>query len=188
MPEFDFILNKDEQVEFMQFALSNGCQLIPGIHYDNSNYLVLKTIESFLLHFESSKFHLINEKYTLFPIEMRSFEKGGERVFYINERYGGPAIDFYSPNLIEGEKGLIGPGFIAFYPSYYTGKAKISAPDDLKSIYKLFVSFIKKRSKKISLTKRTFWIGNNTIELVKSGKRTLVSIGDFDLTEIAKGL
>jgi len=188
MGQLDFFLKKTEKIDFIEFAISKGCKIIPDINYSSDSYIVLETSKDFAECNETSQFFLINDKYTLFPMEMRPIEKNGLRVYYISQRQGGPAINFYSPNTIEDSNGMIGHGHIAYYPFYYTGPAQIKAPDDLKTIYNLFVSFIKKRSKRISLPKRSYWVGNSTIESIKEGKLGLVSSGDFDLTEIAKGL
>ena len=188
MAQLDFILNKDERNEFMKFAISVGCKIVPDIHYSTANYLVLETVADFLSYSGNSKFFLINERYSLFPLEVRWFEKDGERKFYVSQRYGGPAIDFYSPYIRETERGIMGHGFIAFDPSYYLGSARVTTSDDLKSIYASFVSFIKKRAKKISLLKRIYWVGNHTVELVKSGERTVASSGDFDMTGMVRAL
>ncbi len=188
MAQLDFILNKEEQVEFMQFAISIGCKIIPDMHYNSANYLTIETIDGFLRYFGGGKFFLINEIYSLFPLEMRWFEKEGERKFYITQRYGGPAIDFYSSSLIESTESRVGTGFIAFYSSYYTGSTTIAAPADLKLIYKLFSSFIKGRSKKISLAKRSYWVSNRVIELVQNGELSLMSSGGDDMIKIIRSL
>lgn len=180
MAQLDFFLCKDEKLELIEFCLENGCSLVPDFKYGTNIYTTLTSAAEYLDYYNKSLlFFIIHEDYTLYPLQMRAFEKDGMKKYFIDQRYGGPTIDFYSPSLAEIEDNRIGPGFVGIYPFYYHNDEKFIPPPAIKDVYKLISSFIKKRCTRVKLQKRYYWVGNRTIELLRDGKCKMV-----DFTEV----
>lgn len=183
--QIDFILSEKERKDVIQYALKNGCKIIPSCHYAIEKYRIIESIDQYLKHSqEVPLLFFINDKYSVYPLEMDFFQKDKEKTWFIKQRYGGPTIDFYSPVIGEKTEKTIGPGFIGVYEYYYHGNSKISPNTELINLFKAFMSYIKSISKPIALSNRTYWLGNYTAEQVISGNLKLQPISGIELANL----
>jgi hypothetical protein len=93
---------------------------------------------------------LFHKQFILILPEMDSVEKNNGVNYYIKQRCGGPTIDVYTPII------------------------------ELKTMYKTLGDYIKKKSKRIQIEKRTYWIGKKTIALAKKGEFSFLQIGSYN--------
>lgn len=56
--------------------------------------------------------------------------------------------------------------------------------DELKKAYNLLTSYIRKKSTKVKIDKKIYWIGVNTIQRVKEGTLEFVEMDGFDWAAI----
>lgn len=185
MGQVDFIFAKDEKLLLAQQIFKSGMVMIPDLKYETEEY---KTIVSIT---EYEKFLMTNELMFLvhpatfkYSLEMRMITKNNKQVYYIQQKHGGPTIDFYSPGLIEGRDNTVGVSFLGNYSFYYSDQEKFRPSNLDKELFGMLTSFVKTNSKKVKLKERTFWIGNKTIALCRTGKLSLVKVGEIDLLEI----
>ena len=185
MPQMNFLFNIKERQDFLEYCFENKCIIIPDLNYEDNSYYIVKNINQYEKYAKDCvSLFILNEEYKQFPLEMRSFEKDDKLNFYIRQRYGGPSIDFYTPTFAETESKKIGPGLISIYPFYYHYGEKIIPRDELKKNYKLLTSYIQKKSIKVKIAKKNYWIGIDTIEKVKKGIFEFVNMDGFNWTVI----
>ncbi|RKR84186.1 hypothetical protein BDD43_4413 [Mucilaginibacter gracilis] len=185
MAEMNFFFNLKEREGFINYCFDNDCVIIPDSNYEDNSYYLIKNINQYHGYMkECVGFFIVSDKYKQFPLEMRSFEKDGKLNYYIRQRYGGPSVDFYTPIFAEMESNKIGPGLISIYPFYYHYNEKIIPGNELKQTYNLLISYIRKKSTKVKIGKKNYWIGINTIEQVKAGILEFVEMDGFDWATI----
>ncbi|HEV8283658.1 MAG TPA: hypothetical protein VGQ09_05070 [Chitinophagaceae bacterium] len=182
MPELDFILNEEERILVVEFAFENGCKLIPGRHYSEKKYEMCTNMEDYSRFCQNEPLlFIINKKYSIYPLEFDFFENENGKKYFIKQRCGGPTIDFYSPILGEKKDNIVGTGLLGIYTHYYHDGKKFVPNSELSNIYKELSSFIKRMSRKIELSERTFRVGKKTIEKAMQGKIKLLPISGIDL-------
>jgi hypothetical protein len=184
MAQLDFFLCREERIELANLILGMGLEMIPDLEYELSNYVSLDSIDKYVEYVDKNELiFIINRKTFKYPFVFGTFEKRGVKKYFIRQRYGGPTIDFYYPGLMEKEN-KIGPGFISNYPFYYDEHGdKFYPSDEDKEVFKILSRFISKNSRSVKLTKRTFWIGNKSIDLCKNSGFHLVDIGGKNLLD-----
>lgn len=181
----NFFFTLSEREGFVKFCFDNGFAIIPDMQYEDNSYYVIKNLEHYRNYMnEYVRFFIISEKYQAYPLEMDNFEKDNKKVYYIMQRYGGPSIDFYTPFFAEKKHDKIGPGLISIYPFYYHYNEKFIPDNELKKVYELLTSYIRKKSKKVKIGKKNYWIGINTMERVKEATLEFVEMDGFDWTSI----
>ncbi|MEO5583681.1 MAG: hypothetical protein ABIR66_13405 [Saprospiraceae bacterium] len=185
MPQFDFIINEKERIKVIQFAFKNGCKIVPGGHYQTNTYPEITNISGYEKNCKDDPLlFLLNEKYSFNPLEFDSFTKENKKTFFLQQRHGGPAIDFFSPIHGERQNKIVGPGLIAIYPTYYVGDKTVVPNKEFKDIYNLLTGYIKRISIKIELNIRTFYLGNNTAQQAKRKELTILPISDIDILKL----
>jgi hypothetical protein len=185
MAEMNFIFNLKEREDFVKFCFEQAFSIIPDIGYEDNSYYLIKNIEHYHEYMnESVRFFITCDKYQAYPLEMGSYKKDDKNIYYIMQRYGGPSIDFYTPFFAEKKYNKIGPGLISVYPFYYHYNEKLIPNNELKKAYNLLISYISKRSKKVKIGKKNYWIGINTIERVKEATLGFIEMEGFDRTTI----
>jgi hypothetical protein len=185
MPQLDFYLDEDDKLDFMSFVFSEGGYIIPALNYDKPIYTVIKSSDQYRPFVNRSiLFFIVHDSYFKYPLTWETVNKEGKEVFYIPQRTGGPTIDFYSPGLIDGTGvRIIGQGNISYYPSYQNllQRSNVEAPESQRAFYKKISSQIK-RGFAIKLSKRTYWVGNKTLESLRGGSK-LMNVNDSTLAE-----
>jgi len=183
--QIDFILSEKERINVIQFALKNGCKIIPACHYSSEKYRIITDFDQYLQYSaEEPLLFMVNDKYSFYPLELDFFQRDGKKIWYINQRQGGPTIDFYSPIIGEKTEKIIGPGFIGIYEYYYHGNNKITPNSELKNLFKAFKSYIESITKPIVLSKRTYWLGKYTAGQALNGNLKLLPISGIELIEL----
>lgn len=187
MSQIDFLFCEQERVEFVQFAFKQKCMAIPDMHYNRPTYYSASNLEEYNAYCKDSPLlFLLNEAYSIHPLELSSFEKDNATNYFIQQRHGGPSVDFYSPVIGEKENKVVGPGFLGIYPYYYHNTIKFEIGAEIKNIYKVLGDFIKSRSTKVQMAKRTFWLGEETIEKANNKEFNLLPISGVNVLDLVK--
>lgn len=178
MAQLDFYFNRTDKLELAKFLFARSCILVPSIHYRSNQYCELKRLSEYEQYIDQScLMHILHRSFSHLNLSMDSFDKGGEKVFYIQQRNGGPTIDFYSPGrIVEYGTTLIGCGFISIYPYYWNGDMKISSTSELKTFYKEVRKFIIERSSVFMNNHRRYYLGLGTSQDLLAGHK-LVDMG-----------
>lgn len=182
MAQVDFFLCKEEKMNFAELLFKFGFWMIPDLHYRDNSYITISTLKEYE-SYASNNFLLfiVHPETFLYDLEMNSFEKEGSLYYYIQQRHGGPTIDFYSPGAIEIRDQKIGPGFLGNYPFFYHNKEKVYLDQKSIDFFNMLSKFIKQHSNHVKLKKRGFWIGKKTIELCRTNDYSLVEINGSNL-------
>jgi hypothetical protein len=187
MAQVDFFLCIDEKIEIANMLFSSGLTMIPDIPYDSEEYITISSVEAYLQYASANIliFIIDSDKANSNSMVFGSLEKNDKTSFFVRQRYGVPTIDYYSPGMIEKTEKKIGPGFFGNYAFYYDKKGEKIYPSEKDThVFKTISSFVKKRTTPVKLTKRTYWIGNISINLCKEQGYELVKIGDKDLISL----
>ena len=186
MAQIDFFLCKSERVELVEFILSKGLLLVPDLAYQVAKPIIMSDIEEYKTYaYSNILLFLINSKDDVKHFDYGSFQKEGESKLYIRQRYGLPNIHFLSYGLVENTEKRIAPSSISNYPFYYGKKnEKIYPVEKDKLIYKELSSFIKRLAVPAKFTKRTYFIGMQTISLYNSKNYKLLNIGDVNTIDL----
>lgn len=166
MAQLNFLLNKDDTVTLLNVCFQSGCVLIPSIHYDFEDYIVLNNVNDFMFFKKPvSLFLIVQQKYLMSPLRMDFFiDSLGQKKYYIVQRVGGPTIEFLSSFSTKIPK-EIKYGFISIYPFFYDNdNNKIKPKQEVVELYKKFISVIKKNSNQIIFIKRKYWVGEMTLQ------------------------
>lgn len=187
MAQIDFFLCGDEKMEIANMLFSLNLKMIPDLSYESKGYIVIKNKEEYKEYVDRNiLMFVVDESSDVYnSMVFGSFEKDGKTSFFVRQRYGKAAIDFYSLGVIEKEEHKIGPGFIGIYPFYYDNKGNEFYPSESDKVnFKKLSSFIKKMAKPVKLTNRTYWIGIKSIALCKQQGYELINIGDSNLSDL----
>lgn len=182
MKQIDFILSELERINFIKYCFEHGCHVVPDLRYDSDEYIVATDINLYYEYCKKSPLLFItSKKFSVYPLELDYFEDGNKKRYFINQRHGGPTIDFYSPIIGEIEDNTVGPGYIGIFPFYYRNREKFVPNKGLIDLYKFFTVYLKKTCQNVKLAHRTFWVGNKTIERAKNGEIHLLPISNQDI-------
>ena len=183
----NFFITMEERENFVKYCFDNGFAIIPALDYLVNSYYIIDSLEHYHKYMSDCVgFYLIHDTYKLYPLEMDWFEKDNQKKYYIMQRYGGPAIDFFSPILAEKKYNEVGPGLISIYPFYYHYNEKINTSNELKECYLLLTSYLSKTCNKVKIGKRVYWIGKQSIAKAKEGALSFVDMDGFDWKTILK--
>ena len=186
MSQIDFFLCKDERIELAKTIFSLELIMIPDLAYEVMKPVILKDIEHYKKYVDVNELmFIVDSKAELKKFVFESYFKDGSERYYIRQRYGMPTIDFLYGGLVEKSEMKITPGSISNYSFYYSdGGDKIYPSEQDKHLYSTIVTFIKKNTIPVKLTKRTFWVGKKSIELCKQHNYQLININDKNLIDL----
>jgi hypothetical protein len=134
--EISFFATDKDHREFVGFLIERFSARFSQDDVSTANPPWLTTVKDVCEAIESNRFGarfaVVSELWQKYPL-YRNFviRKSGERCYYINQRYGGPAFDFIARrNRTEGGVRFIIPSLFSDYPYYY--------PDDDSTTYRTF--------------------------------------------------
>jgi hypothetical protein len=163
MPELDFYLVEEEELELVQFILDNNAWFVPDLKYDAPEYFRITSLVEFKKVRKAKRhFFVLSSAYLKSPLKLRRVEKGRAGFYRIEHRVGGPTIDFLgSGTLDRGPTRLIVAGSVSHYPSYYDSLANILVhpPEGLKALYTAIVKRIKRTCFPVRGKSRKYWVG-----------------------------
>ncbi len=188
MAEITLYMTERDEIQFVRFALEQGCWLIPDLYYPSSRYECISSERQFKEFRQRTRlFFIARDDFFKFPFVMRRIRKNGAEVYFIMQRSRGPCIDFLGGGafLKNGGK-FIRPGMIGYYPTYWDipepGR-DMKAPAELVSLYKKFMKFIKANAIHGKLGKTSFWLMRDAQEEVKNGAKP-VGLEEWPTEEI----
>ncbi len=154
MPELRFIMNREDELEFIRIIFALTGRLIPGLHYQSSQYVELVTEKEYLAsRKETVQYFIVSKRFQKTKLCMDYFEKSGERHYFIAQKEGGPEIRFSQTNAshTDGRK-ILRVGCLSHYASYWLrayqpGDPPVKASPELKAYYQMLVKHIKQRAK-----------------------------------------
>eukprot|EP01132_Coremiostelium_polycephalum_P017076 gene17076-20481_t len=122
MARLEFYFNDTDRADLLEFIQANKGIVIPDKLYDSPCYKVIADYEELTGHLKNdiSHYFLLNSEINVEPLVLGRNRFISEEKYYINQRKGGPYIDF----------------------SFYTGHAEDSVIPYRKSIIELYPKFI----------------------------------------------
>jgi hypothetical protein len=173
MPQMEFYFNDYDRKELFNFIQLKGGKLIPDIFFSSEEYKLISDYEDFFHYQESETTHffLIDNNFIIEPliISKNTFIK--EPKYYINQRKGGPYIDFsfyrgHSKDSIIPYKMSV----IDIYPKFihHNNYEEFKATDELKDYYNNIVNYIKGKCEIIIKEKKKYWISTNVLKELKT--------------------
>lgn len=182
MPELRFIMNGEDELEFVRLIFAEAGRLIPGLHYRSPQYAELVTEQEYLVsRKEAGQYFIVSKRFQKTKLCMDYFEKSGERQYFIAQKEGGPEIRFSPTNasLTDGCK-ILRVGCLSHYASYWLrayqpGDPTVKASPELKAYYQMLVKHIKQRAKIVKgrSGKHRFYLCEGAQQEVERGQAEL---------------
>lgn len=160
--------------------------MIPDLNYETKDPKVLHNITDFIPFVDKNEIMFIASP----EIDMSSFvfgecQKDSKKYYYIRQKYGVPTIDFLYAGTTEISDNKICPGSMSMHTFFYGNVGnKIYPSVHLQDKYKIICNFLKQESIRLKLTKRTFWIGKQSILLSKNENYDFINIGDVVIKDM----
>jgi hypothetical protein len=177
MTELGILLTSSEERSLVEFVLSKGAFLVPDIDYSSGEYVAIRSLSDFLRYRAATRlFFIVHEDYLIAPLEMRQTVKGGNLVYYVMQRNGGPTIDFLSTvEFTENSEAKVNPGYVAYHRTFWNPKIgeNEKPPNSMVRLFGEIRSFIRNMATAAKLGKRTYLIGEEMNAALKRGTKTL---------------
>jgi hypothetical protein len=177
MAELGILLTPTEERSIVEFVLSKGAFLVPDIDYSSGEHATVRSLSDYLRYRAATRlFFIVHQDYLTAPLEMRQTVKGGNLVYYVTQRNGGPSIDFLSTvEFTENSIAKVNPGFIAHHCTFWnpiTGQNE-KPPTSMIRLFGEIRSVIRSMAMSAKLGKRSYLIGEEMSAALKSGTKTL---------------
>jgi hypothetical protein len=173
MAEMNLYFAKKDEDEFVRFVLESGAEMVPSVHYETPQYVVITSEKLFQRYRRRTQlFFILKQTYLRCALELASFEKKGKRIYYVSQRNAGPTIDYLKSVLFcESRRLHIGMGSISHHPTYWNpiAEAMEKPPKELLDFYKSLQNYVKREAVKIKAATATYWVGKCAVEAVKRG-------------------
>jgi hypothetical protein len=176
MAQIDFSICDFEIDALVEFIFSTGSTLAYNLDYDNPHEKTAKTLNEFIgINIRKGLFFIRNNTFSREPLSFRGIEKNGKRIFFIEQKVGGPTLElFLTQEYCEDGVEFIASSFLSHYPYYISSFDEtiyIEVSSQQRLLFKEITNFIKKRSKKIKSKKRTYFLSQAVIQKIKSGAK-----------------
>jgi hypothetical protein len=166
---------EEDELPLIEAAISDGCWLVPDLQYKSPHVESLRTVEEFLaVRKEERHFFILHQSFLRLPLSLRSFEKAGEKVFYVSPTEGGPFLEFLCGGLFKDEptgRSLIRPGFLEYRTGYWDHAItrREASPPELVDSFKKLAKMLRSNSTRIKPGKSAFWLGRVAKERLGAG-------------------
>jgi hypothetical protein len=171
----DLFVSEQDLESLAGVVLSNEGLLVPDMRYSAPVYSEIADIPTLRkVRPEARLFFVLHKSYLVTPLEMRCFSGEGTAMWYIVQRNGGPSIDIFCPGQVEtASSKIIGQGYMGYHPTFWNPSTARNEqpPPALKQMYALLQRHIKQHATRVTLAKRTFWIGQDAVRLSRLGWR-----------------
>jgi hypothetical protein len=168
MPQFEFYFSDKEIQELFNFIQLKGGKFVPDVFYDTEAYKLISDYEDFLRYQKDETIHffLLADEYFFEPLKVSRNRFLEEPSFSINQRKGGPYIDFsfyrgYNTDLKIPYKMSVVDHYSKFIHS--DNSDEFETPDELKRFYKDIIKFIKSRCKVRKINAKNYRISAESI-------------------------
>lgn len=166
MPQLDFFLTQDDELEVVDWILSRSAWLIPDRDFATSSCEEVRARDAFLrIKGKARLFFILHDSYYRIPLELRRYGSGPKQgEYFIVQRSGGPALSFLClpPFVRDGEQ-YLPPGMIAYYKTYWNPDRGLneSTPPELVVFYDQLSRVIRQNGQPVRMGPRTLWVGKH---------------------------
>lgn len=173
MPDFNFRLSNAEMDDVIDYIFAKGVYMAPDEFYPTPNARYIRSKEEYMEFEEikiSPKLYVMRDDYVECPIMYGSFIKNNQKMFYIQDRNGGPHI------LLLWFK-QVNSGLWTYYPYYFYETVdyyKQRPPEALVVLYKDIVKYIQKKCVIIKYYGSRKYCGKEYLSQVRDGIITQV--------------
>ena len=169
----NYYFSENEYLNLLKYILSKNCYFVSNIQRDSPDFIIINSYECLLEYWNwlkhnalpgSPGLYILNDCYVKYPLLQTSIIKGDKKVYFIDERFGGPSIDIcYFP--------LVGSAYLHHYPYYYYEHVeyyKVPISFELIEIFKDISKYIREHSIRIKYYNRIYYCGLEYIKMVHS--------------------
>jgi hypothetical protein len=202
MAEIDIYISIEESNNFVEWLFDNKYTLIPdtcqirkkdiGEKINNFKEFQKQNDNWGYMNLQYGKYFIEHQSFTKLPIVIKNVfrEKENQQTYWIQQREGGPFIDYNIPRIIkkENNRKILIPADLSYYPTYFNQKENRNekASDVLRKSYNDMSKYLRKNSKKIKLEVRTIYISPGAIELYNQGIKLSSYFDGYSDKEVKK--
>ena len=165
----EFYFNNGERRELFNFIQLKGGKFIPDVFFNSEEYLILSDYNEFSFY-QSEKtthFFLVDNRFLLEPIVTSKNRFMEEPKYSVNQREGGPYIDFsfYRGYAVDALIPYM-KSSIDIYPKFihFNSHDEFKATDELKEYYTGIVNYIKSKCSVVIKGNKKYWVGHNALK------------------------
>lgn len=170
------LLTDSDREQLLKWTLGEGASIVVSKFYKVPRYLVVDSSAHLGKVMSENQLFVVHPDWQLEDLVMSSVVNKHEGpVFYIAQRYGGPAIDYLLyPERVEGEKVILGRGSVHHYPHYYSARDAgevLPVPPAMREFYSRLARFLKKDAVRLKGEIQSVWLSRSTAEQVAAGTK-----------------
>jgi hypothetical protein len=176
MPQVDVFMSESDLEQIVSSLLAAGCVLVPDEISEQPKAHEIASLQEFRSWRSEQKIRLffaVSADWTVTPLEWGEVEKHGHRVYFIQQKVGGPTLDIFAPFPFRSESGResLPHGFIDYHPSFWNSLANRNEkpPDALKATYRRIVKQLRSNADQKQGKNRTYIVATGAKELLRSG-------------------
>ena len=187
MADLFFLIGPSEQRYLLEKILATGAVFYPDTFRDDPLLVSVNSADE-IERFSNEKwlvgpFVIVWEGISVYPIETSSVRRKEGLKYSIRQRQGGPYmhITLCRKMMVDGNP-FLRIGELCHYSRFIINSFgdEIPAPKELKSLYQKFVRIIRSFSiKVVSPGGRSYLVGKEALDLLKSGYNTNTTIRSF---------
>ncbi|OUN02153.1 hypothetical protein [Alistipes onderdonkii] len=173
MPEFNFRLSDAEMDDVIDYIFAKGVYMAPDDSYTTPDAKYIHSKEEYA-EYEKDKITLkifvMHDNYVECPLMYGSFIKNGQKLYYIQDREGGPHIQLLWFKRVNS-------GLWTYYPYYFYETVdyyKQRPPEALIRLYKEIVKYIQKKCVVIKYYGSRKYCGKEYLNQIRDGLITQV--------------
>ena len=165
----EFYFNDNDRKELFNFIKFKGGRFVPDVLFNSEKYVIISNEEEFdkYQRNETTHFFLLDDKYFIEPLTLSQNKYINEPNFYVNQRKGGPYIDFsFYRGYSDNSPISYNTSMIEIYPKFihYNNYNEFQATSALQEYYKDLINYIKGKCTIIKKQRKKYWV---SIEVLK---------------------
>lgn len=167
----DFYFDDADRCELLEFILSDKGKLIPDLLYDDELYTEVfdcKSLETYLKQ-DISHYFLLNEQFYEEPLVLSKNRFLSEEKYYINQRKGGPYMDFsFYTGFANDSVVPFKRSIIELYPKFihYNSNIEFKASVEVKAYYQKLTKYIKSKCRSINTRNKNYFVSKKVIDKI----------------------
>jgi len=178
MAESNLFMAENDELDLVDIVLSNGCALVPSIHWETDEYEEIRSVDRFLsLRKATNLYFITSPGYQESALVMRPLTDNPGSKYYIVQREGGPSIDWLCLlPYTEGNVTILGASMLAYYDNYWSVKQSrmVTVPQKLKALFRHLISELRSHGEIRKAKAKSYIVCKHAMAEISQGTRLCI--------------